>query len=74
MITLGNLTGFGRKVIRDGCTGKIQFATYAEAEREIGNLLRKNASRPELGQIAPYHCPNCRSYHLGHFRIQDGKR
>jgi len=66
MITLGNLTGFLRSTLRDGCTGKKAFATYASAEVEIGNLIRKHAHRPELGQLHPYLCPRCRAYHLGH--------
>jgi hypothetical protein len=68
MITLGNLTGFGRAVVRDGCTGKRGFASYAEAEREIGRLIRKHAHRPEQGTLAPYVCPWCRQVHLGHFK------
>lgn len=70
MITLGNLTQFGRKVIRDGCTGKVPFDSYAEAEAEIGKLIRKNAHRPELGQIAPYSCKLCPKWHLGHYRCR----
>ena len=66
MISLGQLTGLGRKHIRDGCTGKLQFDSYAEAEREIGNLIRKKAHRPELGNLAPYACPYCHTFHLGH--------
>lgn len=68
MITLGNLTNFGRRFVKDGCTGKKPFVSYAEAEAEIGPLIRKNAVREELGQIAPYHCRHCRSWHLGHFK------
>lgn len=65
MITLGNLTGFARG---SRCVGKREFASYAEAEREIGRLLRKNASKPERGQLCPYLCDECAKYHLGHFR------
>jgi hypothetical protein len=68
MITMGNLTGFSRAVVRDGCTGKKPFETYAKAESEIGSLIRKNASRPELGLINPYHCRWCHTWHLGHAR------
>jgi hypothetical protein len=66
MITIANLTGFCRKVVRDGCTGKVRFDSYAAAEAEIGRLIRKNAHRPELGTIAPYSCGQCHSFHLGH--------
>lgn len=66
MITLGNLTGFGRRYVRDGCTGKRAFDTYAAAEYEIGKLIRKNAHRPELGVLAPYQCGACHAFHLGH--------
>ena len=68
MITLGNLTNFGRRYVRDGCTGKIGFATYAEAESKIGELIRKRADRPQHGTLIPYNCGICHSFHLGHVR------
>jgi len=68
MITLGNLTNFGRRFVRDGCTGKQGFASYAEAETEMGHLIRKRADRRHLGVIAPYHCGYCHQFHLGHDR------
>lgn len=67
-ITLGNLTGLGRRLLRDGCTGKTCFNSYAHAEPEIGRLIAKNAHRPELGTLAPYNCHLCGHWHLGHFR------
>ena len=57
-----------RTTVRDGCTGKRAFDSYAEAEVEIGRLIRKNAHRPELGTVTPYNCPLCRKVHLGHFK------
>ena len=69
-ITLGTLTGMGRKYIRDGCTGKRAFVTYAEAEAEIGRMIKKNSYRPELGQFAPYACGHCHGFHLGHHVIK----
>jgi hypothetical protein len=65
MITIGNLTGFAKG---SGCVGKKSFSSYAEAEPEIGRLLRKNAARFEDGFLAPYLCPECGAYHLGHNR------
>ena len=67
-ITLGNLTGFGRRFVRDGCTGKKRFDSYAAAEKEIGVLIAKGAHRPELGTFAPYACGRCHAFHLGHFK------
>lgn len=71
MITLGNLTNFGRRYVRDGCTGKKGFATYAEAETEIGRLIKKNATRSHQGTVAPYACGICHQFHLGHHRQKD---
>ena len=68
-ITLGNLTGFGRRFVRDGCTGKRGFDSYAEAEFEIGRLIKNNAERSYLGQFAPYACGICHRFHLGHHRV-----
>ena len=74
MISLGELTDFRRRVIRDGCTGKRRYRTYAEAEIAIGQLLRNNASRPELGTLMPYRC-GCSYWHLGHAKeVHDDER
>lgn len=68
MISLANYTNFGRRYVRDGCTGKIGFATYAKAEIEIGRLIKKNATRPQHGTLMPYACGYCHCIHLGHVR------
>lgn len=69
IITLGNYTNLGRRYVRDGCTGKKGFGTYAEAEQEIGRLIKKGADRQYLGTIAPYHCGICHQFHLGHHKV-----
>lgn len=59
------LTGFGRGM---ECIGKIGFDSYAEAEHQIGKLIRKGAHRPEHGVLHPYLCRFCLKHHLGHMR------
>ena len=65
MITLGDFTHFRRDVVRDGCTGKRRYRSYAEAEIVIGQMIRSRTHRPELGTLVPYYCA-CRHWHLGH--------
>lgn len=67
MIKLGELTRLGRR-LRDGCSGKDCFASYAEAEREIGRMLHKGITRAHEGTLAPYACGFCHRWHLGHHR------
>jgi len=71
MITIGNYTNFGRRYVADGCTGKQGFASYGEAETEIGNLIRKGAHREHHGTLAPYHCGYCHQFHLGHHKTRE---
>jgi hypothetical protein len=63
-VKIADLTKF-RKVLKDGCSGKDKFATYAAAETEIGNLIRKRGSMYRPGLDA-YHCSHCHWWHLGH--------
>jgi hypothetical protein len=50
----------------NGCVGKLVFATYADAQREVGRLTRNGHHRPDQGVLAPYHCGACLGYHIGH--------
>lgn len=66
MITLGNLTGIGRTLVRDGCTGKKVYESYTQASKSISDLERNNAHRPHLGVLEPYRCDICQEIHIGH--------
>lgn len=68
MITMGQLTKFAQG---SGCLGKKPFATYADAEVELGRLIRKGWDRKQHGTLAPYFCHRCLTYHLGHFRDKE---
>jgi hypothetical protein len=66
MISLGELTNFRRQVVRDGCTGKRAFGSYADAEVALGRVIRAGADQPQLGTLLPYRCGHCGGWHLGH--------
>lgn len=50
------------------CTGKIAFASYAQAQRVADRHGRARRSR----QV--YHCPFCQAFHLGRKPVNWRKR
>lgn len=74
MISLGALAGWRSDPppprdpvrVREGCVGKIRFASYAAAEAGLGGLIRQQRHRPDQGVLMPYRCDRCGDYHLGH--------
>lgn len=47
------------------CTGKRSHQTRAGAARAVRELTAKGARR-----LAPYRCPHCPRWHVGHFPYQ----
>src|SRR5262249_53391512 len=44
-----------------GCTGKVEFSTFAKAARAAQNLRR----RSDDAHVAAYHCNHCNRFHVG---------
>lgn len=44
-----------------GCTGKVEFSTFAKAQRAARNLRR----RQDDAMVAAYHCQHCNRFHVG---------
>lgn len=55
---------------RKECEGKMRHASEAAAIQQIASLARKGKAQ---GDLRPYRCPFCSSWHVGH-RIETGKR
>lgn len=67
MITMGNLSGFRRK-LHSSCIGKKVYPSHKHAAHTIETLKRNNAARTDLGQLESYDCKICGKIHIGHAR------
>lgn len=47
---------------RKACTGKVRFATEADARNGITSLRRKGVT----DWLTPYRCSFCNGFHFGH--------
>jgi hypothetical protein len=57
------------KPLREGCKGKIAYASHAEAEAARHNFIkdrRKSGGGRALRKLHCYFCDECTQFHIGH--------